>query len=62
MRGLMNLPYFCAYFSAQGLLGPHIPLNARELLCQEEAAIMVNFLVSLFIPIYSGKEGIFRLP
>jgi hypothetical protein len=32
----MNLQYFFADFPCSGLLGPHIPRNARELVCQEE--------------------------
>jgi hypothetical protein len=57
----MNLQYFFADFPCSGLLGPHIPRNARELVCKKSGD-MLNFIVGLFIPIYSDKKGIFRLP
>jgi hypothetical protein len=57
----MNLQYFFADFPCSGLLGPHIP----EMLVNwyaKKSGDMVNSIVSLFIPIYSDKKGIFRLP
>jgi hypothetical protein len=57
----MNLQYFFADFPAQGCLvhtSPEMLVNWYA----KKSGDMVNFIVGLFIPIYSDKKGIFRLP
>ena len=57
----MYLPYFFPYPRAQGCLvhtSPEMLVNWYA----KKSGDMVNFIVGLFIPIYSDKKGIFRLP